>query len=63
MTTLDRSKQMHLLHEDLARAHPGARRWRGLSSPSPASRLSREADRALAARLSLARMLYGGHAR
>jgi hypothetical protein len=62
MTTLDRSKQMHLLHEDLARAHPGARRWRG-SRPSPASRLSREADRALAARLSLARMLYGGHAR
>ncbi len=53
---------MNLLHEDLARAHPGARRWRGLR-PSPASRLSREADRALAARLSLARMLYGGHAR
>lgn len=53
---------MHLLHEDLARAHPGARRWRG-PRPSPASRLSREADRALAARLSLARMLYGGHAR
>src|SRR6476659_417483 len=23
MTTLDRSKQMNLLHEDLARAHPG----------------------------------------
>ena len=66
MTTLDRSKQMNLLHEDLARAHPGARRWRGskgLWGPSPASRLSREADRALAARLSLARMLYGGNAR
>jgi hypothetical protein len=62
MTTLDRSKQMNLLHEDLARAHPGARRWRGQRS-SPASRLSREADRALAARLSLARMLYGGNAR
>jgi hypothetical protein len=62
MTTLDRSKQMNLLHEDLARAHPGARRWRGLR-PSPASRLSREADRALSARLSLARMLYGGNAR
>jgi len=54
---------MNLLHEDLARAHPGARRWRGSSGPSPASRLSREADRALAARLSLARMLYGGNAR
>ena len=56
---------MHLLHEDLARAHPGARRWRGsrLWDSSPASRLSREADRALAARLSLARMLYGGNAR
>lgn len=53
---------MNLLHEDLARAHPGARRWRG-SRPQPASRLSREADRALAARLSLARMLYGGNAR
>ncbi len=53
---------MNLLHEDLARAHPGARRWRG-PRPSPASRLSREADRALAARLSLARMLYGGNAR
>ena len=53
---------MNLLHEDLARAHPGERRWRG-SRPSPASRLSREADRALGARLSLARMLYGGHAR
>ena len=62
MTTLDRSKQMHLLNEDLARAHPGARRWRG-PRPAPASRLSREADRALAARLSLAHMLYGGNAR
>ena len=53
---------MNLLNEDLARAHPGARRWRG-PRPAPASRLSREADGALAARLSLAHMLYGGNAR
>jgi hypothetical protein len=65
MTVLDRSKQMNLIHEDLARAHPsgGQRRWRGTQSSAPAGRLSREADRALAARLALARLMYGGHAR
>ncbi len=62
MTTLDRSKHVNLINEDLARAHTGARRWRG-PRPTPASRLSREADRALSARLALARMLYGGNAR
>ncbi|MDQ6641406.1 MAG: hypothetical protein M3Y66_02810 [Actinomycetota bacterium] len=62
MTTPDRSKQMYLIEEDLARAHPGRRRWRGNHS-APGGRLSRETDRALSARLALARLMYGGHAR
>lgn len=62
MNIPDRSKQMSLLHEDLARAHPGQRRWRGNQS-GPAGRISREADRAIGARLALARLMYGGHAR
>jgi len=61
MNIPDRSKQMSLIHEDLARAHT-QRRWRGVQSP-PAGRLSREAERALSARLALARLMYGGHAR
>ncbi|MEP6817752.1 MAG: hypothetical protein ABI873_19615 [Marmoricola sp.] len=52
---------MNLIHEDLARAHP-RRRWRGNQS-APAGRVSREADGALSARLALARLMYGGHAR
>jgi hypothetical protein len=65
MTNPDRSKQMSFIHEDLARGHPsagGQRRWRGIQS-APAGRLSREAERALSARLALARLMYGGHAR
>lgn len=49
---------MNLIHEDLARAHS---RWRGRTTPS--GRVSRGPERALAARLELARLLYGGHAR
>jgi hypothetical protein len=61
MTILDRSKQMSLIHEDLARGHM-QRRWRG-NQTAPEGRFSREADRALGARLALARLMYGGHAR
>ena len=61
MTTIDRSKQMNLIHEDLARAHSGRRRWRGRIAPSAG--VPRGSERVLVARLELARMLYGGHAR
>ena len=52
---------MSLIHEDLTRGHT-RRRWRGVQSASE-GRIAREAERALNARLALARLMYGGHAR
>ena len=52
---------MNLIHEDQARSHPW-RRWRG-NQPAPGGVVARETERALAARVALAQLLYGGHGR